>query len=121
MCNVRPDLIGLVDSVQRLSFFVEAILHIQHFVHKVQLLKSDCMLQHAAMDMADVTYVSGLLVQLGVIICYEKLDFAMNSKAAAAWAARYNAWLLIELTPKGVLVSFLKLLPAIIAAFLQQP
>lgn len=71
MCNTRVDLKGLVCSVQRLSVFVKAIIHIQHCVHKVQLLKADCMLQHAAIDMIDVTYVSVLLVQSGVIFCYE--------------------------------------------------
>jgi hypothetical protein len=29
-----------------------------------------------------------------------------------AWAARYNTWLLIKLTPKGVVFSFLFLLPS---------
>ncbi len=83
MHNVCIDLIGLLCSVQRLSVFVKAIVYIQHVVHIVQLSKSDCMLQHAATDMVDVTHVSMLLVQVGVIFCYEKLDFAMNSKAAA--------------------------------------
>jgi len=51
------------------------------FVHIVQLLKSDCVLQHAAVDIVNVTHVSVLLVQSGITLCYEK--FNLNCKAAA--------------------------------------
>ena len=38
MCDVCIDVIGLLCSVQRLSVFVTAIVHIQYFVYIVQLL-----------------------------------------------------------------------------------
>ena len=84
MCYIHLVLIGLVCSVLRLSIFVKAIVHIlRRFVHIVQLLKSDCVLQHAATDIVNVSHVSGLLVQSSVIFGCEKLNFAMNNKAAA--------------------------------------
>ena len=58
MCVVCLDLIAFV---QLLSVFVKAIVYIHHVVHIMQLLKSICMLQHAATNMVAVTHVSVLV------------------------------------------------------------